>query len=74
MNKADWESLAPTRRRIEEIVMSSAPKGTQDWSPFTKQISQLIRVVHDAWDHKLSIPDSEREHFDADFTTTEDDS
>jgi hypothetical protein len=73
MNKEDWESLAITRRRIEEIVMGSAPKGTQDWSPFTKQISQLTAVVHDAWDHKLSIPDSERERFDARFTTEDSD-
>ena len=62
MNKADWESLAITRRRIEEIV-----NGPTSFLP-ERQINLLIRVVHDAWDHKLSIPDSEREQFDASFT------
>ncbi len=64
VTETEFESLALTRRRVEEILNSDVPK--------EQKLNQLYAVVYDAWEHRLSCPDSEREEFDARFTQEDD--
>lgn len=65
MTEAEFDSLALTRRRLEEIINSDDSK--------EMKLNHLCSVVYDAWEHRLSCPDAERDRLGEDESFTTDD-